>query len=448
MLRRFIALTSLAAGTAIVVAAAVATPALAKGATQASITGPGLTRPVTISAQGEALPGQSDALSGLADQTGLFTVLFGPGNGTPDGPSALRTPPAAASLGPRYTLTYTVPGVTPGPGQPDGQIRQYLYPRAAGGPVIYTLPGQQGFGQPLQAAGWLRGTPQLTATLTRLGVPAGASVSSAPAAAASVSATPAAAPKPGDMTAPAWLIAAIVSAVVIAVAGTAWWLRRRVRPVNDRSATGQPAAGEASGQPPRAPAVRSERNVLAVPAGRADGGADARQGRRPVALGVGHHDLRERVAAIQAGHDGLPCLIQTDHGVLAAKAAAARPGAVLHEGQVPGRPRFAADPVDAGDRRADVGRAQVNQRRLGRPDLAHDPGEYLFRPARGRAVDEGRHHRVLQEAPFQDDHRPSAQAALGQPAPLIVRVRAAAACSPGVRGAARRPGRLQAGFRP
>ena len=180
MLRRFIVLTSLAAGTAIAVTAAVATPALAKGATQASITGPGLARPVTISAQGEALPGQGDTLSSLAGQTGLFTVLFGPGSGTPDGPSPLRTPPAAASLGPKYTVTYTVPGVTPGPGQADGQIRQYLYPRAAGGPVIYTLPGQQGFGQPLQATGWLRGTPQLTATLTRLGVPAGASLPSSP----------------------------------------------------------------------------------------------------------------------------------------------------------------------------------------------------------------------------------------------------------------------------
>jgi len=265
MLRRFIVLTSLAAGTAIAVAAAVATPALAKGATQASITGPGLARPVTISAQGEALPGQSDTLSSLAGQTGLFTVLFGPGSGTPDEPSPLRTPPAAASLGPRYTLTYTVPGVTNGPGQPAGQVRQYLYPRAAGGPMIDTPPGQQGFGQPLQATGWLRGTPQLTATLTRLGVPAGASlpsspVSTAPVSTAPVSAAPApaAAPKPGDTTAPAALIATIVSAVVIAVAGTAWWLRRRsrspTRPAFLASGLGEvrlAAAGHREGTPCR-----------------------------------------------------------------------------------------------------------------------------------------------------------------------------------------------------
>jgi hypothetical protein len=162
-------------------------------------------------------------------------VLFGPSIGDvrmPDMPSRLRPPPAAATLGPKYTVTYTVPGITPAPGQASDQIRQYLYPRAAGGPVIYTLPGQQGFGQPLQATGWLRGTPQLTATLTRLGIPAGASLPSAPSSAASVPAAapaapaPAAAPKPNDTTAPAWLIATIASAVAIVIAGTALWLLR------------------------------------------------------------------------------------------------------------------------------------------------------------------------------------------------------------------------------
>ena len=246
MPRRFIALTSLAGGAAIAVTLVLATPALAKGVTQASITGPGLGRPVTVSvvAGSEALPEQGNALSGLADQTGLFTVLFGPNIGDasmPDQPSRLRMPPAAATLGPRYTVTYTVPGIAPAPGQASDQVRQYLYPRAAGGPVIYTLPGQQGFGQPLQITGWLRGTPQLTATLTRLGVPAGASLPSAPSSAASVPAAPApaasvpaAAPKPNDTTAPAWLIATIASAVAIVIAGSAWWLRRRPRPAPGR----------------------------------------------------------------------------------------------------------------------------------------------------------------------------------------------------------------------
>jgi hypothetical protein len=60
MPRRFIALTFLGAGAAIAVMVALAAPALAKGATQASITGPGLAHPVTTSAAAgsEALPGQ------------------------------------------------------------------------------------------------------------------------------------------------------------------------------------------------------------------------------------------------------------------------------------------------------------------------------------------------------------------------------------------------------
>jgi hypothetical protein len=131
--------------------------------------------------------------------------------------------------------------------------------------VIYTLPGQQGFGQPLQATGWLRGTPRLTATLTRLGIPAGASVPSAPSSAVSVpgapvpaAPVPAAAPKPDDTTAPAWLIATIASAIAIVIAGTALWLRRRPRPATGRPATGRPATGETSGEPRREPATHPE----------------------------------------------------------------------------------------------------------------------------------------------------------------------------------------------
>jgi len=69
--------------------------------------------------------------------------------------------------------------------------------------------------------------------------------------------------------------------------------------------------------------------------------------------------------------------------------------------------------VDPRDRRAGVGRAQVNQERLSGRGLAHDPGEDLIDRAHRRAVDEGRHHRVLQEAGFQDDCLPATQAALG-----------------------------------
>jgi hypothetical protein len=145
MLRRLITVTALAAGLSVAAALSLATPALAKGPSQASITGPGLVRAIAVSGNGES--GEQGTLAVLAGQTGLFTALFGPGASVPDQTSAsLRTPPPKATLGPRYTVTYTVPGVTPKPGEQYGRVRQDLYPSAAGGPVIYTPPGQDGFG--------------------------------------------------------------------------------------------------------------------------------------------------------------------------------------------------------------------------------------------------------------------------------------------------------------
>jgi hypothetical protein len=138
MLRRLIVFAALAAGMSIAAAITLATPALAKGPSQARITGPGLARPIVVSGNGE--PGQPGILGTLALQTKLFSVMFGPN--VPE-PPQLRTPPAA-SLGPRYTIVYTVYGEFTRPGQQFGQIRQDLYPRADGGPVIYTPQGQPG----------------------------------------------------------------------------------------------------------------------------------------------------------------------------------------------------------------------------------------------------------------------------------------------------------------
>jgi hypothetical protein len=224
MLRRLITVTALAVGMSVAAALTLAAPALAKGPSQARITGPGLARAVVISGDGE--PGEPGRLGSLAGQTGLFTVMFGAGAGLGGPvPTRLHTPPPKASLGPRYALVYTVPGVTPRPGQQFGRIRQDLYPRAAGGPVIYTPPGQQGFGGPLTVTGWLKGTPDLTRTLVQLGVlPPGtraAQQTRHPAAA-----HPAAAHQAGAHT-PGWIIAPAVLIVAAALAGTALWLRRR-----------------------------------------------------------------------------------------------------------------------------------------------------------------------------------------------------------------------------
>lgn len=135
MLRRLIALTALAAGMSIAAAITLATPALAKGPSQARITGPGLTHATVVSGNGE--PGQEGKLSTLAVQTGLFFVLFGPNAGAPP---QLRTPSPKGSLGPQYTIIYTVPGgITSHPDEQFGQIRQDLLPTGGRRPArLYT----------------------------------------------------------------------------------------------------------------------------------------------------------------------------------------------------------------------------------------------------------------------------------------------------------------------
>jgi len=219
MLRRLIVVTALAAGLSVAAAISLATPALAKGPSQASITGPRLVRAIVVTGNGE--PGEQGTLAALAGQTGLFTALFGPDASVPNQTSAsLRTPPKASSLGPRYTVTYTVPGVTPRPGEQSGRIRQDLYPGAAGGPVIYTPPGQDGFGQPLQVTGWLRASPQLTRTLARLGVPLRPGTPAAPR-------TRPPAARPAGSPTLAWLFAAAAALVAAALASTALRLRHR-----------------------------------------------------------------------------------------------------------------------------------------------------------------------------------------------------------------------------
>ncbi len=223
MLRRLIAVIALAAGMSIAAALTLATPALAKGPSQASITGPGLAHAIVVSGNGE--PGMPSKLATLAGQTSLFTVMFGAGGSVP-APVRLRTPLPRASLGPRYTVIYTVPGVTPQPGEQFGRIRQDLYPLAAGGPVIYTPPGQAGLGQQLQVTGWLRASALLTRTLAQVGVPLRPGTPTARQARLPPGAHPEAAQQAGSRTL-AWLIASAAAIAAAAIAGTALWLRHR-----------------------------------------------------------------------------------------------------------------------------------------------------------------------------------------------------------------------------
>jgi hypothetical protein len=218
MLRRLIIVTAVAIGMSIAAAITLATPALAKGPSQARITGPGLAHAIVVSGNGE--PGQPGMLGTLAMQTSLFSVMFGPN--APE-PPQLRTPPPTASLGPRYTIIYTVFGEFTRPGQQFGQIRQDLYPRAVGGPVIYTPPGQPG--GPVPFFGWFRASRHLPRTLAKLGVLPRPGTQAAPQTRLPPAAHPAA-QQAGSPTL-AWLIASAATIATAALAGTALWLRHR-----------------------------------------------------------------------------------------------------------------------------------------------------------------------------------------------------------------------------
>jgi len=214
MLRRLIIVSAVVAGMCLTAVMTLATPALAKGPSQARILGPGLAHGLVVTGSGE--PGQLSALSNLAWRTELFTVLFGPGRDLP-APARLRTSVRAASLGVRYTIVYTVPGVTPHQGEHYGRIRQVVYPLAKGGPVIYTPPGQMGFGQPLRVAGWMRAGPRLASILAKLGVPPPQQRRQS---------HPSAARDAGGRAVD-WLAGSAVAVAAAALAGVAWRLRRR-----------------------------------------------------------------------------------------------------------------------------------------------------------------------------------------------------------------------------
>src|SRR5262245_31951136 len=131
-----------------------ATPASAKGADQATITGPGISKPIVVGSDGE--PGSGEALGQLADNTGMFVAMFGPDGGM--GASLTSVQPTGA-LGPRFTVTYRVPNSP----KPD-IVRQDVYPLAAGGPVTYTPGGQRAMGN-TTPQGWYHAPGSLRVVL-------------------------------------------------------------------------------------------------------------------------------------------------------------------------------------------------------------------------------------------------------------------------------------------
>jgi hypothetical protein len=147
-----------------VVALALPTAAVAKGPSGASIDGPGSGGGLTFSGDGES---SGTILGTLTEQTGFFPAIFGQ---TPD---PMQKDRPKGDLGPKYTITWTVPG----PNGKTDRLHQDVYPYATP-PVTYMEPGLQFFGEMKTHGGWFRSEEGLKQTLVSAGLPQSAPSSS------------------------------------------------------------------------------------------------------------------------------------------------------------------------------------------------------------------------------------------------------------------------------
>jgi hypothetical protein len=130
--------------------------ALAKGPSGATIDGPGAGGGISFGGSESSGP-----LGALTEQAGFFPAVF---RQQPD-PMLAKSP--ADELGPRYIVTYTVPG----PNNEVWMLRQDVYPYATPEPITYMAPGQQVYETENTRGGWFRAGPELKETLVAAGLP-------------------------------------------------------------------------------------------------------------------------------------------------------------------------------------------------------------------------------------------------------------------------------------
>jgi hypothetical protein len=146
------------AAAAALAAAFTATSALAKGASEATITGPGLGDGITLAGEGQL---GGERLMQIAESAGFFPALF------VTTPNPMRTARPAGELGPRYTIAYQLPG-------PNGhldEVRQDLYPYAKPDPVTYVKSGVPYWATEKTVGGWYVASSTLKEQLVELGLP-------------------------------------------------------------------------------------------------------------------------------------------------------------------------------------------------------------------------------------------------------------------------------------
>jgi hypothetical protein len=170
--------------------------ALGKGPIAATMEGPGGGGGITLSGDEGSGP-----LGNLTQQSGWFAAVF------EQEPNPMLAARPKGDLGPRYTVTYAVPG----PNNDTSKIVQDVYPYASSGPVTYVAPGQPIFDMETRG-GWFQAGPDLKETLVAAGLPETAAAGSS-----------------GDTSFPTTTVSLLAFALLL-VGATAVLLRRRARP--------------------------------------------------------------------------------------------------------------------------------------------------------------------------------------------------------------------------
>jgi hypothetical protein len=144
----------------VLLALVVAAPAMAKGPSEATVTGPGLNGGgVHLKSTGGGDPASGTPLGDLTEFAGFFPAMYG------QVPDPMRNERPSGRLGPKYTVAYTVPGAG------TWTIRQDIYPYARPAPVTHMKPGQRFFESQTTKGGWYVAPRDLRATLVAAGLP-------------------------------------------------------------------------------------------------------------------------------------------------------------------------------------------------------------------------------------------------------------------------------------
>jgi hypothetical protein len=172
--------------------------ALGKGPTAATIDGPG-------AGGGTSFPGEegSGPLGDLTQQSGFFPAVFR------QQPDPMLDSRPKGGLGPKYTITYTVPG----PNNEVWKLHQDVYPYATPAPVTYMAPGQEVFETEGTRGGWFQAGPELKETLVTAGLPSSANAAGS-----------------SDGTSFPTAPVSVLGLALLFVIGAALLLRRRARP--------------------------------------------------------------------------------------------------------------------------------------------------------------------------------------------------------------------------